>query len=127
MKTFRSTSLLVLTGLLLGLAGPVLSAPTSESAAAPTLTKVESRKVCMVNDTFFPRDQIPVEVEGRTYYGCCEMCKGRLAKDSAIRQAVDPVTGGKVDKATALIAAGPDGRVLYFENQESFSRYGSKP
>jgi YHS domain-containing protein len=95
-------------------------------AAEPALQKVEAKKVCMVNDQLFGKDQIPVEVQGRTYYGCCEMCKERLAKDAAARTAVDPLSGKQVDKATAVIGARPDGSVLYFESDKSFAEYLAK-
>jgi YHS domain-containing protein len=97
-------------------------APAAESTEA-ALEVVASDQVCMVNDTFFGRDQIPVEVEGKTYYGCCPACKDRLAEDDAIRHAVDPATGERVDKATATIAARPDGSVLYFAGAESLAKY----
>jgi YHS domain-containing protein len=90
----------------------------------PELKRVETRKVCMVNNQVFDKDQIPVTVEGKTYYGCCEMCKERLTKDAAARTAVDPVTGKPVDKATAVIGALPDGKVLYFESETTFGQYG---
>jgi len=90
---------------------------------AETLRKAETKKVCMVNDQLFERDQIPVEVQGKTYYGCCAMCKERLTKDAAIRSAIDPVTGKKVDKATAVIAARADGSVLYFESEETLAKF----
>lgn len=105
-------------------------APADAESAAPaeagTLTRVESVKVCMINDALFPNDQIPVEVEGKTYYGCCPMCKERLTQDAASRMAIDPQTGAEVDKATAVIAARPDGSVLYFESAESLERYREK-
>ena len=91
---------------------------------AEPLERVEAVRVCMVNNTVFPKDQIPVEVDGKTYFGCCEMCKGRLAKDEAIRMATDPVSGKQVDKATARIGAGADGKVQYFESEETFARFG---
>lgn len=90
------------------------------------LKRVETKKVCMVNNQVFEKDQIPVAVNGKTYYGCCEMCKERLAKDAAARTATDPVTGKPVDKATAVIAAMPDGKVLYFESQETYEKYSKK-
>jgi len=90
------------------------------------LKRVETKKVCMVNNQVFEKDQIPVAVDGKTYYGCCEMCKERLAKDAAARTGVDPVTGKPVDKATAVIAAMPDGKVLYFESQETYEKYTKK-
>ena len=63
-------------------------------------------------------------MDGKTYFGCCEMCKGRLAKDAAVRSATDPVSGQAVDKATAVIGASADGKVLYFESEETFSKFG---
>ena len=98
----------------------------AEEAAKPVLKVVEAKKVCMVTNKLFEKDQIPIAVEGKTYYGCCEMCKERLAKDAAARMAVDPVSGKKVDKATAVIAALPDGNILYFESQKTLEEYQKK-
>lgn len=108
------------------LAIALLAATAGVALAEPALQKVEAKKVCMVNDQLFGKDQIPVEVQGRTYYGCCEMCKERLAKDEAARTSVDPLSGKKVDKAAAVIGARPDGSVLYFENDKSFAEYLAK-
>ena len=94
-----------------------------EAAAGAALEVVETSEVCMANDRFFGREQIPVEVDGKTYYGCCEGCKVRLTEDESVRFAVDPVTGEEVDKAAALIAARPDGSVLYFGDEESLARF----
>ena len=93
------------------------------SGFAETLERVQPKRVCMVNNTLFPKDQIPVAVDGKTYFGCCEMCKGRLAQDAAIRGATDPVSGKPVDKAKAVIGAKPDGKVLYFESEKTFTAY----
>lgn len=101
-------------------------AVAGNETAKPALKRVETKKVCMVNNQVFEKDQIPVEVQGKTYYGCCEMCKERLSKDAESRTAVDPVTGKKVDKATAVIAALPDGNVLYFESEKTLEQYGKK-
>lgn len=94
-----------------------------DETAKPALKRVEAKKVCMVNNQLFEKDQIPVAFEGKTYYGCCEMCKERLTKDAASRTAVDPVSGKKVDKATAVIVALPDDRVLYFESEKTLAEY----
>jgi YHS domain-containing protein len=101
----------------------VLVLVAAATAAAEPLERVPSKRVCMVNDTLFPKDQIPVEVGGKTYFGCCDMCKGRLATDSAVRHGTDPVSGKQVDKATAVIGARPDGKVLYFESEKTFETY----
>lgn len=87
------------------------------------LTRVPTHYVCMVNDQFFGKDQIPVEVEGRTYYGCCAGCEKTIRENAGIRVAIDPVSGRIVDKATATIGALPDGGVYYFENEKNMKRY----
>ena len=60
------------------------------------------------------KPQIPVDVEGRTYYGCCAMCKEKLNQQPAARIAQDPVTGEDVDKSKAVIVQNAQGKVLYF-------------
>lgn len=126
MTTIRSkTALALALTLLLSVLGAPLAFAEDGAAAGPA-TRVETKKVCMVNDAVFAKDQIPVEVEGKTYYGCCEMCKARLAQDAAIRSSVDPVTGATVDKATAVPAALADGSVLYFESDETLVRYNEQ-
>jgi YHS domain-containing protein len=114
---------LVLGALALAMTGFALA---GEETAKPGLKVVEAKKVCMVNNQLFEKDQIPVEFEGKTYYGCCEMCKERLTKDAASRTGVDPITGKSVDKAKAVIAALPDGKVLYFESEKTLAEYQKK-
>jgi len=77
----------------------------------------------MVNDAVYDKKQVHVQVEGKDYYGCCEMCKERLAKDAALRVGVDPVSGKEVDKATAVIGADSYKRVFYFENAKNFEKF----
>ena len=93
---------------------------------APPLKKVEAKKVCMINEHFMNHDQIPVEVDGKTYYGCCAMCKERLANDAEKRAAVDPVSGKTVDKAKAVIGAASDGTVAYFESEKNLEKYNKR-
>lgn len=105
-------------------APPTAATGSSSSAVDQDLTLVaDSSQVCMVNNQFMGRAQIPVEVEGKTYFGCCEMCKGRLAREPSSRSAKDPVSGEVVDKASAVIAKKPSGEVVYFESKETFERY----
>jgi YHS domain-containing protein len=115
-----------------------MQAPAARPAAgaAPTATKATSSAavekvtdpslVCMVNDMDMGKAQIPVVVEGQTYYGCCAMCKERLAKDAAVRTAIDPVSGKKVDKAKAVIGKRPDGSVVYFESEKNLRQYAAR-
>lgn len=103
-------------------------APSSSVASAASeasgLTRVEdASKVCMVTNQFMGTAQIPVEVEGTTYFGCCEMCKARLASEVDTRTARDPVTGEVVDKARAIIAKDAKNAVLYFASAQNVRRY----
>ncbi|MCA9612534.1 MAG: hypothetical protein KC586_07210 [Myxococcales bacterium] len=99
------------------------SEPVAE-APASALTRVDDPSlVCMVNDQFMGSPQILVAVEGRQYYGCCAMCERRLRDDATSRLAVDPVTGRQVDKASAVIGRASDGRVHYFESEDSLRRF----
>ncbi len=90
------------------------------------LRKVESSKVCMINEQYMNKEQIPVEIEGKTYYGCCEMCKKALAGDPSTRRAVDPVSGKSVDKSDAVIGADQKGKVYYFESEKNLKKYNAK-
>lgn len=98
----------------------------SKALAKEALTIVPTKRVCMVTNMVFPKDQIPVTHAGKTYYGCCENCKNTLSTDASARTAIDPMTNKKIDKATAVIAAKEDGSVVYFENQASFQKYQSQ-
>jgi hypothetical protein len=44
------------------------------------LTKVDPKKICMLTNKLFDKEQIPVPIKGRTYYGCCKMCKADWKK-----------------------------------------------
>lgn len=80
--------------------------------------------VCMVNNEYMGKKQFEVEFEGKTYYGCCQMCKERIPKDESVRVAIDPFSKKHVDKAAALIAiTGNNGEVSYFENKATFTNY----
>lgn len=83
----------------------------------------DASQVCMVNNQFMGKPQIPIAVEGRTYYGCCAMCKDRLGNDPAARTAQDPVTGESVDKASAVIIQDSTGKVMYFASEDTLRRY----
>lgn len=107
--------------------GSTARIPTPDTPAPSRLLLVDDpSQVCMVNNQFMKRPQIPVQVGGKTYYGCCAMCKARLEGDSTARSAVDPVTQASVDKASAVIGAMPTGAVLYFASRENFDTYARR-
>lgn len=102
-------------------------AESSADSTSPSLVQVESKYVCMMTDHLFPKEQIPVVVENKTYYGCCEMCEARLKSSAESRVAVDPVSGQQVDKAVAVIGATPEGGVYYFESVENLKSFKETP
>lgn len=88
--------------------------------------RLKSSYVCYVNDRFMGSEQIPVAVNGKTYYGCCGGCVEKLQKNLGnVRFAKDPLTGAKVDKATAYIVIKPNANaaVLYFESEANYKKY----
>lgn len=97
-----------------------------ESAAAgpsPTVAVPERTRVCMMQDTVMAVPAIPLASNGKTYYGCCEMCKAKIAAEpERYTLARDPVSGVVVDKATATLLS-VDGRVLYFETEKSRKQF----
>ena len=95
----------------------------SGNAVIDQVTIIESKYVCMVNDDVYDAPQIPVLIDGKTYYGCCMGCKAKLENDINTRYAIDPISNNKVDKATAIIGQTNSGKVLYFESQENFNKY----
>lgn len=99
---------------------PASSLPTDE--AKVTLVDDPSL-VCMVNNQFMGQPQIPIEVDGTTYFGCCEMCKTKLATDPSSRTAIDPVSGASVDKAKAVLGKTQTGAIHYFESGENLASY----
>lgn len=116
---------LLLTLFLAVLAFPAMAADPAPQAES-WLKPVEHKYVCMMNNAVFDKEQMAIEVEGKTYYGCCEMCKGKLQSDASARQAVDPVSGKTVDKADAVIGE-YQGVVYYFENQANFEKFAGGP
>ena len=110
------------------LCGIVLSAAPNHAVAesvlhSAALTKVDAKHVCMVTNRVYENEQIPISVGTKTYYGCCEMCKEKLATEKSTREAIDPVTRRTVDKASAIFGATPSGEVLYFENAQNFNTF----
>lgn len=132
------TKLLLLLALLAPIAacdrGTSSTSSTSAASEQPALAVLpagmsrvtDASQVCMVNDQFMGRPQIPVAVEGRTYYGCCAMCEGKLKQQPEARIARDPVTGQEVDKATAVIVQDAQGKVMYFASEDTLRKYTTK-
>lgn len=99
-------------------------APVARGSALERVT--DRSHVCMINNHFMGAPQIPVSVNGNTYYGCCPMCKAKLEQDPATRTAIDPVSKRSLDKATAVIGKTKTGAALYFESEQNLLAYAPK-
>ncbi len=88
-----------------------------------SLVRVEPKYVCMPNNRVFKKEQLSTDIDGKTYYGCCQMCINALNKDPQQRYAIDPVSGNEIDKATAVIGAAPDNTIYYFETEENLESF----
>lgn len=95
----------------------------TQAQQSSSLKPLDAKYVCMITNQEFAKEQIPVDVEGKTYYGCCEMCKAKIKNNPQSRVAIDPVSGNQIDKAVAVIGAAPDGSIYYFESEENFSQF----
>ena len=96
----------------------------SETMAYNVGDKVPNKQVCMVNNAYMGKDQFEVPYDGKTYYGCCNMCVERIPNDENARKAKDPYTGKEIDKANAyIVLKDQQGNVDYFENEENYKKF----
>lgn len=86
---------------------------------------VPNEKVCMVNDRFMGVPQIAIDVNGNTYYGCCENCVEKLQKNlEGVRFGSNPLTDLKVDKFSAVIVQDKSsGSVFYFASKKEANTF----
>jgi YHS domain-containing protein len=98
---------------------------TALAAAPARIVKADVKHVCMIHDRAYSQAQYPVALSGHTYYVYCNDCKAKLNQNAALRTAVDPVTGKRVDKATAVVGVKPTGEVLYFESDATLAKYAA--
>jgi YHS domain-containing protein len=112
---------------LIAVAGFVFAALLALMVYSPdkplAIQAVDPSLVCMGTDQVPGTPMIPVEINGKTYYGCCPKCNKRLRTDKGARTAADPVTSEPVDKASAFIIEGPGGMALYFKSAETAKKH----
>ena len=126
-RVFSISSLMIFSLCLIAALMLFLNEPSAQNqgSTSQALKQVESKHVCMVTNEVSDKEQIPVTVDGKTYYGCCHMCEAKLKEDPSSRMATDPVSGKEVDKSIAVIGALPDGKVYYFENAEDLKTFSN--
>ena len=87
------------------------------------LMRIVSSNSCMGSNQAQEKAQNYAIVDGKPYYGCTDMCIANLRQNAGFRYSRDPVSGKKVDKATAIVGARKNGQLLYFETEENFLSY----
>jgi len=100
-----------------------ITLPALLAASGEKVKQVSSESVCMINKKHFDKAQTPVNVDGRTYYACCDMCVKQLQEDPNSRKDVDPVSGKTVDKSSAAVGIDKEGNVYFFENVDNLKKF----
>tara|TARA_R110000868_G_scaffold408148_1_gene690537 strand:+ start:2296 stop:2868 length:573 start_codon:yes stop_codon:yes gene_type:complete len=97
-------------------------------ASSQTYEIVPNGKVCMANNRFMGVPQIPIDVNGTSYYGCCENCVEKLQKNlDDVRFGNNPLNDTKVDKASAAIVQDKSsGSVFYFASKADAQAFINK-
>ena len=81
----------------------------------------------MMQDMVLTKPGIPIHYQGKTYYGCCNMCKEKIQREpQKYTKAIDPVSGKVVDKAEAFIY-GVEGDAYYFGSEANRKAFASNP
>lgn len=115
--------------LLLGGFAFFLTRPASTEAIAGQggMRLADRTRVCMLQDTVQAQAGLAYEHQGKTYYLCCGGCLAAFQAGTAQYSiAVDPVTGAKVDKATAPMYT-YRGRAYFFASEEALARFAQEP
>jgi hypothetical protein len=107
---------------------PPPAAAADDEGNANGLTRVGERgAVCMLSNRYLgERADVPIQVEGKTYRGCCANCAARLGSLAEARVAKDPFTGHTVDKGSAVLARDANNRLYYFESEATFASYAAR-
>lgn len=110
------------------LAAVLLATAAQVSAQGAYTGPVEDRsKICMMQDSVQPREGLEYKHEGKSYWLCCSMCEAKFKESpDTYANAVDPVSGKKVDKATAPIYA-YQGRAFFFESDVNLKKFAATP
>lgn len=89
----------------------------------PALIRIASSNTCMGSNQAQEKAQNYAMVDGKSYYGCTDMCIANLKKNTGFRYRRDPVSGNRVDKALAIVGAKKNGQLLYFESERNLLAY----
>lgn len=128
-RVMQKAALIGVAVLLLGGMALFFSRPAStEDAEGRYGARLADRtRVCMLQDTVQAQAGLEYEYQGKKYYLCCGGCLAAFrANAEHYSTAVDPVTGVRVDKATAPIYA-YQGHAYFFASERSLAKFAQDP
>ena len=97
------------------------------SALAVTGNVDKKEYVCMMQDMVLGKAGIPIQFAGKTYYGCCEMCKEKIKNEpQKYTRATDLVSRKPVDKSESFIYS-VDGTAYYFGSDANRKTFAANP
>lgn len=92
-------------------------------AQAETSIVEDKSRICMMQDTVLLKSGEKIEYHGKTYYGCCPMCKQKMiAEPERYLRATDPISKKIIDKSDAFIL-NVDGNAVYFETESNRTKF----
>lgn len=102
----------------------LLSLPAAYSASG----NIDRREyVCMMQDMVLTKPGIAIKYAGKTYYGCCEMCKEKIrVNPKKYTRSLDLVSRKPVDKARAYVY-GLNGDAYYFSSEANRRTFAKDP
>ena len=106
----------------------VAAAATSHAQQTYTGPITDRSKICMMQDSLQPRQGLEYKHDGKSYWLCCSMCEAKFKESpDAYANAKDPVSGAKVDKATAPAVYAFQGHAFFFESDANMKKFAAAP
>lgn len=90
-----------------------------QGSASAWLTRVSPEEVNMVTNRVAHGTTESISLNGKSYFISDEGYARTLKTNTTLRFSTDPLTGARVDKATAATFADASGRVFYFESEKT--------
>ncbi|MDF1546732.1 MAG: hypothetical protein P1P88_02845 [Bacteroidales bacterium] len=88
--------------------------------------EIPDSMVCMVSGEVKNKAIKPIFVNGKTYWGCCNMCIAKLTNNTGnVQFALDPLTKKQINKSDAVIRLNPkyQRQALFFESNKTYHQY----
>jgi YHS domain-containing protein len=126
-KGLLLTGVIVVLALLTYLGYPVIKSQANQNSLNDLYNqKLPINKVCMYGDDIKFKVIRPVNIEGKTYWACCNKCEAKLKRNlNDCLNTIDPYSNEKISKADAVIVQNPEkkGKVLFFKSYNNYEKH----